>query len=333
MRILLLTHTFRPNVGGIETMSEMLAEEFAALGHEVRVVTPVPGDNGDEPYRVVRQPSRRELLAHTRWCDVFFQNNISLQTLWPLLLIRRPWVVAHHTWIHRTSGRLGLQDRAKRLILQSATQIAVSQAVAGSLPGSCTVIGNGYRNHLFRTTSSHNRSGLVFVGRLVSDKGAHLAIEALHHLARRKIVSPLTFIGSGPEEEHLKRMVKELGLERQVTFAGTLSGEGLVQEINRHQIMLVPSVWEEPFGLVALEGAACGCWVIGSDRGGLPDAIGPCGQTFPSGDAAALADRIANALSHSPLESDPTPRQQHLARHSPRKVAEQYLEVFEEVLR
>ena len=61
--------------------------------------------------RIVRRPSLLELLRWTRWCDVFHQANVSLRGLWPLLLVRRPWVVSHHSWYCRSDGRITWKDR------------------------------------------------------------------------------------------------------------------------------------------------------------------------------------------------------------------------------
>jgi hypothetical protein len=75
VKILLGSHHFFPSTGGIETVSNLLAREFVALGHEVRVVTQTPGF-GDFPFVVVRRPTMFELVREVRWCDVFLQNNI-----------------------------------------------------------------------------------------------------------------------------------------------------------------------------------------------------------------------------------------------------------------
>ena len=116
LKILLATHFFYPNIGGLETVARVLAEEFLTLGHAVRLVTtsaarPGESDAGMFPYPVHRAPGGGELLRLMRWCDVFFQNNISLRTLWPLALVRRPWVVSHQTWLTRVDGTVGWQDR------------------------------------------------------------------------------------------------------------------------------------------------------------------------------------------------------------------------------
>ena len=61
------------------------------------------------PFEVIRDPSARKLCELVQWCELFFHNNISLRMAWPLLLIRRPWVIAHHTWISGVDGRVRME--------------------------------------------------------------------------------------------------------------------------------------------------------------------------------------------------------------------------------
>ena len=116
-------------------------------------------------------------------------------------------------------------------------------------------------------------------------------------------------------------------------FAGVKSGDELAQLLNAHKVMVVPSRWDEPFGIVALEAVACGCAVVGSAGGGLPEAIGPCGVTFPNNDAVALARALEDLLTNdAKLASLRAGAEAHLARHRPREVARAYLKVFEQAL-
>lgn len=331
MKILLCSHAFYPLVGGIESISEGLATEFARLGHEVRVVTPTAGEDKPEwPFAVLRVPSRKALADAVDGCDIVCQNNISLQTAWPLLFVRRPWVISHQTWIARSDRTLNWQDHLKRLLIRFARNVAISHEIARSLPVESTIIPNPYREDVFRLFPEVPRDkGLVFLGRLVSDKGADLLLEALALLKERGIAPGLTIIGGGPEEERLKAEARSLCLP--VEFTGSKTGEELARLLNAHRVMVVPSRWAEPFGIVALEGIACGCAVIGSEKGGLADAIGPCGITFPNGDANALADAIAR-LWNDPVECSRLLANApgHLARHTTRAVALEYLNIFEE---
>jgi glycosyltransferase involved in cell wall biosynthesis len=331
MKILLSSHAFYPNLGGLESVSEVLAAEWTRRGHEVRVVTQTPGaDKPEWKFEVVRQPCAGQLVGLVRWSDVFFHNNISLQTAWPLLFVHRPWIVAHQTWIARLDGSLNWQDRLKRGLLRGATNVSISRAVAASLPVESSVIANPYRDDLFHPMPEVARDKtLVFLGRLVSDKGTDLLIDALKLLKADGVIVDLTLIGAGPEEERLKAMAQTLDVEGQIYFAGPRSGEELARLLNEHRLLVVPSRWAEPFGIVALEGLACGCVVVGSEAGGLADAIGACGLTFPNGNAPALAAAIREILTRDGLfEQLRAGVPEHLARHTAGAVASAYLEIF-----
>jgi glycogen(starch) synthase len=326
VKILLGSHHFFPSIGGIETVSDVLAREFLELGHEVRVITQTEG-SGAFPFSVIRRPGMRELLRQVKWCDVFLQNNISLRTLWPLLFVRRPLCIAHQTWITDANGRVRWQHRLKRFVLRFGTSIAISDAIARQLPGPSVRIGNPYHDEVFRNLQDADRTKeLIFVGRLVSDKGADLLLEALAILESKP---RLTIVGDGPERAPLEKQTADLKLAAQVDFVGHRSGPELAKILNQHQILAVPSRWREPFGIVALEGIACGCVAVGSADGGLAEAIGPCGLTFPNNDSRALANILTRLLSDpmrcTALRLGAGP---HLGQFSRRQVACRYLEVM-----
>jgi glycogen(starch) synthase len=334
MRILIYSPAFLPRLGGLELTTAQLAEELQRAGHEVAVLTTTAGrgEDGGFAFRVVRRPSGPEMLRWTRWCDVFYQANVSLRGLWPLLLVRRPWVVSHHSWYRRTEGRVAWQDRLKRRLLRfAASSIAVSQAVADDLATPTVVIRNAYRDGLFRRLPDEERTGdLVFLGRLVTDKGADLLLDALALLAADGLRPRLTVIGEGPEAPRLREQAARLGLAGQVAFAGARRGEELVRMLNRHRLLVVPSRYDEPFGIVALEGIACGLGVVGSAGGGLKEAIGPCGETFRNGDAADLARVLGRRLRRPELDAESLRHAaEHLARHSGERVAAAYLREIE----
>lgn len=334
MKILLGSHHFHPGTGGIETVSAILAAEFVREGHEVRVVTQTAGA-GVYPYSVVRQPTPGALVAAVRWCDVFLQNNISLRTLWPLLFIRRPLFVIHQTWIAAPDGSQGRTHALKRFVLRAARSFSISKAIAKSLPVPSTIVGNPYNDAIFKLDTNASRDGdLVFVGRLVSDKGVDVLLDALGILRTRGATPRLMIVGDGPEREALQAQAARLELGGQVTWEGALAAAAIAPVLNRHKILVVPSRWAEPFGIVAVEGIACGCVVIGSSAGGLPEAIGPCGITFPNGDAHALADAIESLLADETRRTAMSAAAgAHLAQFSAVKVARTYLDAMAEALR
>ncbi len=332
MNILFCSVPFRPSVGGIETVSALLAERFHSAGHSVVLVTQTASPEPErEPYAVVRNPSSGRLFDLVRWADVVFHNNISLRFAWPQLLLRRPWVVAHHTWIPPT----GLAGRLKRRVLKRARNIAVSRAVAESLPVDCSVVPNPYADDLFvRSDLAPRRGQLVFVGRLVSDKGVDILLDALALLARGGKHVHLTVVGDGPEAPSLRQQATRLGIEAQVEFVGRRGGAELVAVLNEHQVLVVPSVWEEPFGVVALEAMACGCVPLVARSGGLPDAVGAAGEVVARGDSEALARGIDGLLTDpDALNRCRAAADAHLERHTRERVARSYLKLIEDAHR
>lgn len=334
MRIVICSYRFLPSIGGIEEVSRILAEEFVKAGHEASVVTHTQQTAAEDKaaaYRIIRAPRAGELLREARKADVFFHNNISLQYAWPVLAGARRWTVAHHTWIQQSKGNRKWSDHAKHFALKFARNISVSREIAEHLDVPSVVIANPYRANIFREIGGVSRNkDLIFVGRLVSDKGLADLIDALAMLKGTGLAPSLTIVGTGPEEARLKEQAAGRGLAAQIAFAGPRRDEELATLLNEHRLVVVPSRWNEPFGLVALEGIACGCVAVGSSGGGLKLAIGPCGRTFPNGDAKALASTIAELLtSPQSMAEHRAQSAAHLAQFAPAAVAAKYLNVFE----
>ena len=331
-------------MGGLESVSEMLAAKFAEAGHEVELITQTPAEaiaaSGESvraglperKFQVTRRPSFWKLLRLLLWCDLLFQNNISLRNLIPALLLTRRVIVVHQTWLRSSTGKLSWNNWIKYLLLSFVTNVAISEAIREHAGVPARLIGNPYDDQVFRLHDGVARDRtLVFVGRLVSDKGVDLLLQALKILHADNLKPDLTIIGSGPEEEKLKQFAHNLDLDRQVTFAGQKTGLELAESLNQHKILVVPSRWAEPFGIVALEGIACGCAVVGSSGGGLEEAIGPCGLTFKNGDENGLARCLRTLL----LEPDMGVRLRkqaptHLVKFQADAVAANYLALIKQ---
>jgi glycosyltransferase involved in cell wall biosynthesis len=335
VKILLSSYLFEPSVGGLESVSKILAEKFAAAGNEVHLITESPGDEiPGANYQLTRRPSISELVRLLRWCDLFFQNNISLRSLIPALLLRKKVLIVHQTWLLDTRGKMTWNNRLKHALLPRVTNVAITTAIADQISGHSFVIGNPYDDATFRLLPNVARDKtLIFVGRLVSDKGVDLLLRALKLLQNDNLFPDLAIVGSGPEEQNLRQLAAELALDRQATFAGKQSGTALAETLNRHRIMVVPSRWPEPFGVVALEGIACGCVVVGSEKGGLKEAVGACGLTFENGNPDALAMQLKRLLTEPDLE--PKLRQkanEHLEKFRSDAVVAAYLRIMRKLV-
>lgn len=323
MKILITSNRFFPDIGGIETISAILARFFVDAGHSVRLITQTLGEPSIDirtfPFPVLRQPTPSSLLDCYRWSDVVLQNNIEIRQLWPQLLFRRPTIIILQTWLRSVYGRRRLVDRFKKLILYSAQHVvSVSDSIRQDSFLDSLVIGNPYDSNLFkRLPNVTKEKSIVFLGRLVSDKGVDLLLKSFSDLGQNEW--HLSLIGSGPERASLELLSEKLGIASQVHFLGSLQGELLVRELNRHELMVVPSLWREPFGVVALEGLACGCVVLASDGGGLVDAVGSAGLLFSRGIQSDLTSKLSLLihdcdLRHN-LRSNAPPHLAHFDEH------------------
>ena len=334
MKILFSSYLFDPSVGGIETVSKILAEKFAAAGNEVHVITQTPGEQiAAANYRVTRRPSLVEIFRLLRWCDIFFQNNISLRSLIPALILRKRTIIVHQTWLKNVRGGTGWQNHLKQALLRFVVNVAISKAVADRLDADSIVIGNPYDETAFHLMPDVARDKtLIFVGRLVSDKGVDLLLRALEILKRDGVSTALTIVGTGPEEGNLRKLAAELALEAQVTFVGQKSGADLARLLNQHLVLVVPSRWAEPFGIVALEGIACGCVIIGSQDGGLKEAIGGHGLTFENGNVTQLAAQLKRLINEPGTRTTLLRNaDEHLMRFESDKVAAAYLDLMKKM--
>jgi len=296
LNILISSHAFAPSLGGIETVSALLAEEFVKLGHSVVIVTQSPGETRQTQFGapIVRAPSPGRLVQLVKWCDVFWHNNLSIRTMWPALIWKKPLVVTHSGSYCRRPAGLDFVLRLKHAIVNRVTSVAISQYVASFFKTRSVVIPNPYDAHIFQAhvPQSERKRELVFLGRLVQEKGLDLLLQALSRLRQRNLRPQLSVVGAGPEQTRMEELTQTLDLGSQVQFRGPKSGGELSDTLNEHQTLVVPSRYDEPFGVVALEGIACGCAVVASSGGGLPEAIGLCGITFPNGDIGALEQAL-----------------------------------------
>lgn len=337
MNILIYIKPFYPLLGGLENVVQMLARGFTARGHQVKLVTLTEGSAEQDkeifPFEVIRTPNAIDYFRLMKWCDVFLQGGLALRGAWPLLIVRRPFLVKHGSWYYHKGTHNGFRESLKHFITALTTiNICPSQAIADHILGRRKIIPNPYRDDIFGNCHEDYTKDLVFVGRLVSVKGVDILLRAVALLRDRGEMASLTVVGSGPEEENLRALVKNLGIGPNVTFTGLLESREVARVLCGHKVLVVPSVYEEPFGIVALEGIACGCVVVGTKGGGLPEAIGPCGLTVDNGDVQALAGALSVVLKDRELgERFRASAPLHLKRHSQAEVVKSYLEVMEQV--
>lgn len=132
---------------------------------------------------------------------------------------------------------------------------------------------------------------IAFAGRLAAKKGVDVLLEAAKNVVDELPTARLLIAGDGPERGALERQVERLGLEERVRMAGHLLPERLEAEFAGAWVQVVPSLWEEPFGIVAAEAMMRGTAAVVTGPGGLAEQVidGETGFVVPAGDADALA--------------------------------------------
>jgi glycosyltransferase involved in cell wall biosynthesis len=134
--------------------------------------------------------------------------------------------------------------------------------------------------------------GFVYAGRLADTKGVRVIIEAWDRLAARGIHPRLTLVGGGPLEDEVGRFA---GRHATVRFLGRVTRSECLEAFQGCRAVLVPSIWEETFGLVVVEAMMQGRPAIATQLGSFPDLIDHerDGLLVPPGDAEALAGAVA----------------------------------------
>jgi glycogen(starch) synthase len=116
-----------------------------------------------------------------------------------------------------------------------------------------------------------NEKIVLYVGRLVYEKGIHILINAVPKILA-KVDAKFVIVGSGYMQEQLSSIVKSMGLEHKVLFTGFVDETDLQKLQKVADVSVVPSLFE-PFGIVALEAMAAKSPVVVSDTGGLSEIV------------------------------------------------------------
>jgi glycogen(starch) synthase len=237
--------------------------------------------------------------------------------------IGRPWLTTihatefgrHQGWVesypqsHIHASERAMARGADAVITCSQYMRSHVATVFGVRAGRITVIPNGIDPRDLepvvadlpglraRFAAPHERLVLL-VGRLVYEKGFHLALDALAPVIKRSGNVRFVVAGTGAAEAELKRQARRLGLRAHGSFLGWVGDDMLHSLYRVAEIAIVPSIYE-PFGLVALEAMASGCLCIVADTGGLREVVpgdGTVGLRFPPRDSAALGELLEQVL-------------------------------------
>lgn len=146
-------------------------------------------------------------------------------------------------------------------------------------------------------------SNLLYVGRLTKEKGVEYILKAMPAIIKKILKTHLNIVGDGPEKENLKKLSKQLKLEKHVTFFGQIPNKEIGKYYKESTIAIVPSIWPEPFGLIGPEAMSVGRPVIASNVGGTPEWLedGKTGYLVEPRNPKQIAEKVIKLLSNRKL--------------------------------
>ncbi len=211
-------------------------------------------------------------------------------------VFRRPlFVTMHSTEIGRRNGihfdyermihetEAWLTYEAWKVICCSDYMVSHVQWAFGLPPDKLIMVPNGVNAETYAKYEGDDLRGLrsrfalpsekivLFVGRLVYEKGVHVLVNAVQRVLQR-VNAKFVIVGNGYMKDQLSVLVKNMGLTHKVLFTGFLDEESLRKLQMCADVSVVPSLFE-PFGIVALEAMAAKSPVVVSDTGGLSEIV------------------------------------------------------------
>lgn len=183
--------------------------------------------------------------------------------------------------------------------------------------------------------ASANEPIVLYVGRMVMEKGVQVLLEAIPKVLSLYPGTKFLLVGTGYYLEDLKRQASSLGIDHCVRFLGYVSDEELRKLYKIADAVCIPSLYE-PFGIVALEAMAAKVPIVTSDTGGLRDFVEhmATGITTYVGDSGSLAWGLLEALRNpqlaEKLKRDAYQKVKHI--YNWRVIAERTVEVYKKVM-
>ena len=220
----------------------------------------------------------------------------------------------HRVVLYAHNDLLGTYTRleAARTLGGVAAIVAVSDSLAERLRAQLPphlrelvgTVGNGVDCDEFAPARSPSRVSasdplrVLFVGRIVRDKGPDVLVQAANALAREDL--EFLIVGSQGFDRGAPMSAFEVDLRRlassgaaRITFEPFTERRAVSDLMRSADVLVVPSRWQEPSGLTAGEGLASGLAVVASRIGGIPEVVGPAGRYVSPDDPEALAAVIA----------------------------------------
>ena len=337
-----------PFAGGLEMHTYALADGLIRRGHQVRVFATADSDDclnidpahlstlSYENYQEF-EPNPQEfseqfvrehhaylhLMLRLAGEDFDIIQNNSLHYL-PLSMARTlstPMVTTLHTPPFSWLQSAVLCERMHPTVQYTTVSQQNARSWTNYLP-ECPIIYNGIDLGKWRFSHRAEAGTAVWFGRIVPEKGTHLAIQAAHQAGLR-----LHLAGPVCDSRYFEEEVRPL-LTSSDTYHGHLRHRELIDLIGMSSVFLCTPCWEEPYGLVVAEALACGTPVAAFRRGALPEILDTnTGRFACPNDVASLAAAARQATTLRRI--DCRQRAEQIA--SMERMVDEYVDLYTEL--
>lgn len=319
--------------GGIERIIDILVQELSHRGHDVTLfanrasrtsarLIPYPGEKSSPWFDTLRNTAMvtRHILAK----DIDIVHSFSrLAYLLPLLPLRVPKLMTYQRQITARSIRLG--NLLSRGTLHF-TAIGKHMLRSGGDNGKWHYVPNCTSlKHFQFSPVVADGAPLMFLGRIEEIKGPHLAIEVA-----KKSGSKLYIAGNVPSEgkDYFESKIKPFIDGKNIIYVGPVDDSEKNRLLRESRALLMPVLWEEPFGIVMVEALACGTPIIALNRGAVPEIVEDGVNGFIRSDVDGLVEAVIRVG-----EIERRRCRERVERHfSADVVTEQYLSVYHDVI-
>lgn len=252
---------------------------------------------------------------------------------------------------HNNEGISGRSEMKKRVLHEADHFIAVSERAKNALllegadVKKISVISPGIDTTVFaprKTISKKTQEiNLLFVGRLVKNKGVYELLYALKMLFFDKTLEnfslSLTMIGSGPEKNALQHLAKKLGIADKIIYKDVVY-DNMPAEYRHAHIFVAPSkadtYWQEQWGMALMEAQSAGLAIITTMSGSIPENVGDAALLVQPGDVVSLAEALTQFILHPDMRTTfaKRARERAVQRHDKNIAAGKMKEVYEGLL-
>jgi glycosyltransferase involved in cell wall biosynthesis len=321
--------------GGTERIVSALTEELVRRGHDVTLFA--SGDSIttaklESVYpRGLREAHLKDIYGTNHWTllntglayelqDDFdiIHDHVGPVNLPTANIASTPVVVTMH-------GDFNASNRKLFQTLRNPHVVTISQSQLYPLPGinHAGTVYNGLHMQEY-PFSEENDGYLLFVGRLSMEKGPHYAIEVAQQMDKRLIMAAKL---ENQDRAYFREYI-EPRLSDRITWVGEVDEEERNRLMSRALCLLHPVTWREPFGLVIIEAMACGCPVVGFNRGSIPELIKTGETGYVVEDIEGMIDAVGNIAQ---IERSAC-RAHVLENFNVERMADGYEEIYQEIL-